>query len=71
MSRTTHHGDKAKEKKYGASWHWYQSTPSAWNRMFHTKPRRVSDRAKLAAVLRGEEEQCWSLGNRKPHHYYW
>jgi hypothetical protein len=71
MARTRHHGDKAKQRKFGSIWHWYQSTPSAWNREFHTKPKRAENRRLIHRTLRGDHEQVWPLGNHKPHVYYW
>lgn len=71
MSRTYHHGDRAKQRKFGEHWWWYRATPSAWNHCFHTKPRRAQHRQLLHRVLRGEYEQVWPLGSRKPHNYYY
>ena len=71
MTRTSHHGDKAKERKFGDIWHWYKSTPSWWNRIHHTKRRRAENKRLAKKVTRGETEQVWPLGNRKPHEYFW
>lgn len=71
MSRTYHHGDKAKARQYGRNWRWFRATPSEWNRLHHTKPKRQQERRILHRVIRGEYEQVWPLGSRKPHVYYW
>ena len=70
MSRTTHHGNKAKQRKFGDFWWAYGTTPSWWNRMMHNRPKRVEHRRMEQRVLRGEYEQVWPL-DRKPHDYYW
>jgi hypothetical protein len=66
MARTWHHGDKAKERRFGKNWHWFRSTPSWWNKLFHHKPARREERDKL---VRGETENY--PDHRKPHKYYW
>lgn len=71
MSRTHHHGDKAKQRRFGDNWWWYRSTPSYWNRLFHHKPRRQRERIQLHRVMRGEIDQVWDVGGRRPHIYFW
>jgi hypothetical protein len=39
MARTFHHGNKAKERHFGANWRW-QATPSWWIRVMMTRPQR-------------------------------
>jgi len=39
MARTFHHGNKAKERHFGADWRW-QATPSWWIRAMMTRPQR-------------------------------
>lgn len=70
MSRTYHHGYKAKERKFGDHWWWYRSTPSWWNRMKHERPKRAENRRRIHRVMRGEYDQVWPL-SRKPHIYFW
>ena len=71
MSRTRHHGSKAKHKLFGRDWNWWKATPKAWNKTHHIRPRRAQERQQLDRALRGEHEQVWPLGNHKPHEYYW
>ena len=40
MARTFHHGNKAKERRFGADWRWLQTTPSWWIRTMMTRPQR-------------------------------
>lgn len=48
-------------------------TPSHWNILFHNRPRRRREHARLIEVLRGHDPDAliWDLGNCKPHKYYW
>jgi hypothetical protein len=48
-------------------------TPAAWNILFHSRPRRRRDRARLSELRRGGDPDSlvWELGNRRPHIYYW
>ena len=48
-------------------------SPAAHNIVFHTRPRRRKDAATESAILHGEDPDSmeWSLGNHKPHTYYW
>ena len=71
MARTRHHGDKAKEREFGRLWWWYRSEPKWWRKMFHTRPKRAANKRAIQRVMRGEYEQVWPVGNRKPHSYYW
>ncbi len=73
MSRTWHHGDKAKQRKFGDNWRWYQSTPSWWVRICMSKPHRAGTRRLLAETHRlvdYEDAAEFPLA-RKPHEYYW
>ena len=73
MSRTKHHGDKAKQKAFGDNWKWLQSTPAWWTRLMMTKPQR-----RLASMWQRKVETSTNLeevdkpphGN-KPHQYFW
>ncbi len=51
----------------------YPTVPSRHNIVFHTRPRRRKDAATETAVMHGEDPDAmaWSLGNHKPHVYYW
>ena len=42
MTRTHHHGDKAKQRAYGGGWRWLQATPGYWVRLMMTRPQRRS-----------------------------
>jgi len=71
VSRTWHHGDKAKQRLFGNEWAWLSLCPAEWNRIFHTKPKRAMERKLLHKVREGHEDQVWPLGSRKPHEYYY
>jgi len=70
VSRTKHHGDKAKEREFGSSWGWLGSYPNWWDTMFHHKPRRQRERQARHKVLRGDEDELWPL-DKKPHKYFY
>jgi hypothetical protein len=70
VSRTRHHGDKAKERTHGDSWRWLGNYPGWWDTMMHHKPRRQAERSIKHKILRGDEETLWPL-DKKPHIYYW
>lgn len=73
MSRTKHHGDREKEKKFGKMWFWYRSTPSEWVNKKMTRPQRVKVRALLRGVVKDEldsSEVMFPLA-KKPHIYFW
>lgn len=50
-----------------------REAPAHWNILFHSRPRRRSNRANCHKILLGFEPDSldWPLGNRKPHQYYW
>jgi hypothetical protein len=66
MSRTRHHGDKAKARAFGDNWHWMQNYPGWWDRLFHHAPARRIERDMLR---RGDEDGY--PNHRRPHKYYW
>lgn len=73
MSRTYHHGNKAKERVFGSRWRWIHQTPSWWVREMMTKPQRARTRNLLKKVERMkdlEDPPLFPLA-RKPHVYYW
>lgn len=73
MSRTRHHGKKAKSLTFGDSERWLSQTPGWWIRLMMTRPQR-----RLAAVWQRKAETSRDLSalddpphGRKPHKYYW
>lgn len=72
MSRTKHHGDKAKKKTFGLDWHW-MSTPAWWIRLVMNRPQRraVHLWEREAVTSTDIEEVDTPPHGRKPHVYYW
>ena len=66
MSRTKHHGNKAKERLFGANWRWMEKEPKWWRQEFNHTPCRARERNKLSK-LEFEDYPDW----KKPHVYYW
>lgn len=68
--------DKRKRSKTeDTNWYWLQSTPSWWNNLFHTRPRRNAAHvwevnARKSSVEDLEELDKPNVSN-KPHKYYW
>lgn len=72
MSRTKHHGDKAKAKLLGGAWRWTSANPGWWSRMMHTKPQRRAGAVWEASLgLDGLEGVDDPPHGRKPHVYFW
>jgi len=72
MARTFHHGNKAKERHFGADWRW-QVTPSWWIRAMMTRPQRQEVRRLIKRTMEladYEDAPPFPLA-KKPHHYYW
>lgn len=73
MSRTRHHGDKAKQREFGADYRWYAGTPGWWVRLLMTKPQRRA--AKLwerrAVTSADVDQEGLPPHGKKPHHYFW
>lgn len=82
MSRTYHHGHKAKRKLFESTgkklprnhqrWHW-MSTPSWWINEFMTRPQRQKVRQLVSKTFRLsdiEDAPEFPLA-KKPHIYYW
>jgi hypothetical protein len=48
-------------------------SPSHWDILHHSRPRRRRDRENCRKVESGcdADTLVWDLGNRKPHIYYW
>ena len=73
MSRTRHHGDKAKERAFGAGWRWLSQTPGWWVRLFMTKPKRQTERQlvqKLHKLPDVEDAPEFPVA-KKPHKYFY
>jgi hypothetical protein len=64
-------GRKTLRDGKGHGWNW--STPSWWNRLMHTKRRRVEVRRVMARFMRdpgAADGLIWPI-DRKPHWYFW
>ena len=75
MGNTNHHGNKAKERKFGANWHWLSNTPAWWTRLMMNRPQRKAGKtwerkATTTAVEQLDEVDTPSV-SRKPHQYFW
>ena len=75
MSRTKHHGIKAKKRTYGDARRWLPATPSWWTRLMMNKPQR-----RLASIWQRNTEKTAIKDlpdvdkpphGKKPHIYYW
>jgi len=73
MSRTKHHGDKAKQRTFGDRWRWLSQTPGYWVRLMMMRPQR-----RAAAVWQRKAETSTDLEQagepphgKKPHWYFW
>jgi hypothetical protein len=74
MSRTRHHGNKAKQRKFADLWRW-MNTPSWWIRLMMTRPQR---RAASTWQKQAEKTAIVDLdgldtppSGKKPHIYFW
>jgi hypothetical protein len=72
LTKTYHHGNKAKERKFGKLWRW-MNTPSWFTRMMMTKPQRKAahDWERKAATSSDIEQLDTPPHGKKPHIYYW
>ena len=70
MSRTLHHGDKAKERQFGNDWQWLKNEPKYWRKMHKHRPRRREARHIEYKAVTEDLEQVWPLDS-KPWIYYW
>lgn len=68
---------KALKKKRGHEpWFWCETTPSWWNNLFHTRPRRKEAQKfereiqKITDLDELEDLEVPNVSN-KPHKYYW
>ena len=73
MSRTKHHGKKAKEKSFGDNWYWMRNYPKVWDYFMHTRPRRAAEKKAigLSKVDPDLGENVLFPLDHKPHQYYW
>lgn len=62
-----------KKKKVDDEWHWCSSTPSWWNHLFHTKPRRRAAHIWEVNALKAIELEDIDKPNEsnRPHKYYY
>lgn len=73
MSRTKHHGWKAKKREFGNGWRWTSQTPGWFVRTFMTRPQRRAvklwerDAVKTTDIDRVDKPPH----GHKPHVYYW
>ena len=73
MSRTTHHGDKAKRRACGRNWRQMRQTPGWWVRIMMTRPQRRQvklwerDAAKHLTWCDIDDPPHGC----KPHRYFW
>ncbi len=51
---------------------WLQNYPRSHDKLYHTRPRRRSERKQERELLKGSDPDglVWPL-SRKPHEYYW
>lgn len=75
-SRILYGDDVTKKPKVkDTTWHWLQATPSWWNNMFHTRPRRRESQRFGRIVEKTSLDTLEELDkpnvSNKPHKYYW
>lgn len=52
--------------------YWMNCWPAWWDRVFHTRPKRVQTHALERKALHEDPDGvAWPLGNHKPHRYFW
>jgi len=79
MSRTRHHGDKAKQRKFegrkgeklkrsAPGWKWL-NTPGWWTRLMMTAPQRRETRDMLKKA--GPDTDVMLSHPKRPHNYFW
>lgn len=69
-------GDKPKAPKYkDIEYHWLSTTPSWWNHLYHTKPRRAKATVWEHEVVKTKVDDLEDVDppnvSNKPHKYYW
>lgn len=73
MSRTYHHGYRAKKKLFGHGGHHWLRSPGWWIHDFMTRPQRAEVRRLTRVVMRLsdlDDAPEFPLA-KKPHIYYW
>jgi len=70
MSRTHHHREIDKEKKFGRAYHWYSNEPKWWRKLMKHKKRRQELRQALHKQQEGREDVVYPL-DKKPWEWYW
>ena len=64
-----------KRKEEDTEWHWLGSTPSWWNRLFHTKPKRraghMEEKDLVGLDVEDLEELVETDVTNKPHKYFY
>ena len=72
MSRTRRDTLAAKRKRGLArwDWHWLSQWPRWWDDLFHTRPARRKEKARLLETLKGGEPVDWP-DHKRPHKYWW
>jgi hypothetical protein len=74
MSNTKHHGNKAKQRAFGNSWKWLQSTPAIWTKLMMIRPQRAAGRAWQKNVEKTPPAMLEDVDkpnvSKKPHIYY-
>jgi len=71
MSRTYHHISSNRiTKNDWVYYHWHQSEPKFWRKLYKHKKRRASQRTALHHVMRGDLDTLFPL-DKKPWIYYW
>ena len=70
MSRTRHHGYKAKERNFDEVRNTFGNEPKWWRKHFKHKKRRSELRQCLDAVEKGNDDVLFPL-DKKPWIYYW
>jgi hypothetical protein len=75
MSRTKHHGNKAKQRQFGDMWHWLQSAPSWWTNLMMNRPIRRKWQLWERSAAKTKPDGLGDLDTppygKKPHVYFW
>jgi hypothetical protein len=71
--RSMNHKRKKPRTKSRSTGAFPNGTPSHWNILFHSRPRRRRTAMTAVRLLHGADPDVliWDLGNHKPHKYYW
>ena len=73
MSRTEHHGDNAKRRRFGRNWRWLQTTPSWWTRLMMNRPQRRAVKLWERDTAKSNDMEAVDKPphGKKPHWYFW